>query len=179
MSEAAARLWDVITKLAGALGLIAGGFWTVKQYFDNQAKERDLARERARSAEAEAEKERNLARERAKSAEVEARKPFFTKQLELYFQAVEAASAIASGPWEQQVPVIGAFWRLYWGPLVIVEDTRVSGAMVQFGKALDSNATQGELKIYALELARACRDSIAESWKVPLSSIDASRFESQ
>jgi len=84
MTEDAARIWDALTKGIGALGLIAGGVWTLKKYFDDRANERILAAERA------------------KSAGIEARKPFSTKQLELYFQVVEATSGIASGPWEQQ-----------------------------------------------------------------------------
>ncbi|MGA8834237.1 MAG: hypothetical protein WB538_01265 [Candidatus Sulfotelmatobacter sp.] len=158
MCEASWRVWDTVAKMVTALGLVAGGIWTLRKYFDDRAKERILAQERA------------------KSAGIEARKPFSTKQLELYFQAVEAASAIASGPWEEQGPSINAFWRLYWGPLALVEDSRVAQAMIHFGEALEADANQGELKIYALELAHACRDSIAESWKVTLSSFETSRF---
>jgi hypothetical protein len=159
ISEASSRLWDVVTKVIAAVGVITGGLWTVKKYFDDRANERSLAHQRA------------------KTAEVEARQPFSSRQLELYFEAVECASDIASGPWEQQGPHLAAFWRLYWGPLALVEDTNVSRAMIQFGKALEANASQGELKIYALELAHACRDSIAESWKITLSNVDTSRFK--
>lgn len=73
---------------------------------------------------------------------------------------------------------LDVFWLLYWGPLALVEDSTVTRAMIQFGDALKTNVSQAELKIYALELAHACRDSIAESWKVTLSSVEASRFMS-
>jgi hypothetical protein len=160
LSEGAARMWDAITKGVSVLGLIAGGIWTLRKYFDDRANSRKLDQERA------------------KSAEIEARKPFASKQLDLYFAAVEAASAIASGPWEQQGPQIDAFWRLYWGPLALVEDSTVAKAMIQFGDALKDNAEQTELRIYALELAHACRDAIAQSWNVSLSSLEAERFGS-
>ncbi len=158
ISEASSRMWDVITKVIEALGLIAGGLWTLKKYFDDRASERSLAHQRA------------------KSAEVEARKPFSSRQLELYFDAVEVASAIAAGSAVEQAQQLATFWRLYWGPLALVEDMKVAQAMIQFGHALDANASQGELKIYALELAHACRDSIAESWKVTLPELDTARF---
>jgi hypothetical protein len=64
------------------------------------------------------------------------------------------------------------------GALALVEDSTVARAMIQFGNALKTNANQAELKIYALELMHACRDSIAESWKVTLSSVEAARFTS-
>jgi len=153
-------MWDALTKGIGALGLIAGGLWTLKKYFDDRAGERILAEERARSA------------------AVEARKPFSTKQLELYFQAVEAASGIASGPQDRQGPHLETFWLLYWGPMALVEDTKVAHAMVQFGDALKADATQAELAIYALELAHACRDSISASWKVTLLPFETARFGS-
>jgi len=63
------------------------------------------------------------------------RTPFLQKQLELSFMASETASRLATetdpNKWEEARL---AFWRLYWGPLSIVEDGMVEAAMVEFGK---------------------------------------------
>jgi hypothetical protein len=61
---------------------------------------------------------------------------------------------------------IKRFWSLYWGELALVEDKRVESAMVQFGRALESDRTNTELQQASLALAHACRDSLAESWGV-------------
>src|SRR4051794_26434518 len=63
------------------------------------------------------------------------RQPFLQKQLELCFQATETAGRLASetdpAEWEKARLT---FWRLYWGPLSIVEDRAVEGAMVELGR---------------------------------------------
>jgi len=48
----------------------------------------------------------------------------------------------------------------------LVEDQRVEAAMVRIKDALTSNASKEELQQRSLALARACRDSLAESWGV-------------
>ena len=47
-----------------------------------------------------------------------------------------------------------------------MEDERVESAMVEFGKALNQGLTGEKLHNLSLELAHACRDSLAESWGV-------------
>jgi hypothetical protein len=157
ISEASARLWDAITKVIAAFGLISGGLWTLKKYFDDRANERELSRERA------------------KSAEVEARKPFSSKQLDLYLEAVRIAGLIAASDSNDREAAERAFWSLYLGPLSLVEDGKVAAAMVNFGTALNKGASQEDLQVLAIALSHACRQSIAESWKVSLPSFDAPR----
>jgi hypothetical protein len=123
ISESSARLWDAVTKVIAAVGVISGGLWTLKKYFDDRANERDLARERA------------------KSAEVEARKPFSSKQLDLYLEAVRIAGLIAASSNDRD-EAERAFWSLYLGPLSLVEDGRVAAAMVNFGTALNKGASR-------------------------------------
>lgn len=169
MTEEAARFWDSVAKMITAVGLVAGGLWAAWKYFAARQRERQLDRD-ART------KEIQLAQEKAKSAEVEARKPFSEKQLELYFQAVEAASLLATLP--KSHPAYGAvssdFWKLYWGALALVEDQLVANAMFNFGEAAKGDAPPDLLQGYALKLAHACRDSLAESWKVSLPVIEKS-----
>ena len=65
------------------------------------------------------------------------------------------------------------FWDLYWGPMAIVEDEKVEKSMVAFGKALQQSVSPDILKIAAIQLAHSCRDSLAESWDVDVSSGNA------
>jgi hypothetical protein len=157
MCEAAWRTWDTISKIITAFGLIAGGLWTVKRYFDDRASERVLARERA------------------KSAEVEARKPFFSKQLDFYLEAVDVVGRIASTPPDDRDILFRQFRSLYLGPLALVEDGTVAAAMIAFDAALGNNASGEDLQRLAIALSRACRQSIVESWKIELPSSDAPR----
>src|SRR5690348_5615866 len=92
------------------------------------------------------------------------RQPFLQKQLELCFQAAEAAGGLASetdpARWETYRLT---FWRLYWGPLSIVEDRAVEEAMVKLGKLVPTKdlpaptLPMSDLEDPSYELAHACR----------------------
>lgn len=151
ISEASGRLWDAITKVITAFGLIAGGLWTLKKYFDDRSNERSLAHQRA------------------KTAELEARKPFAEAQLNYYIRAADIAGRLAS-PHGRTPEFSEAFWTLYSGPLALVEDEKVELAMKAFGDALKKDASQEDLQALAKALSHACRVSIAESWKISLPS---------
>jgi hypothetical protein len=66
---------------------------------------------------------------------LEAKKPYYSKYLELCSDASAAAGTIATtkDPKKKQVATAD-FWRLYWGPMGLVERGGVTGAMVAFGK---------------------------------------------
>ena len=115
---------------------------------------------------------------RADNAQFESQKPFLVKQMELCFQASEAASTLASSTdlenWQRAKET---FWMLYWGPLSVVE-TPLSGEqglveqqMVVFGKALKPRQDNPTLPLMHLEqeslnLAHKCRDLIFDSWEI-------------
>jgi hypothetical protein len=96
--------------------------------------------------------------------------PFRQKQLDLYIQATEAAGRLASetneDEWEKARTT---FWRLYWGPLCIVEDKDVERRMVELGELVpqeplspdtneeDRSNLRASLKSPSLRLARAAR----------------------
>lgn len=115
---------------------------------------------------------------RAENAQFEARRPFVVKQMEICFQASEAASTLASSTdaenWRRAKE---AFWMLYWGPLSVVESPLsgeqgpVEKQMVVFGnalKALQNSPTLplDSLEQESLELAHRCRDLIFDSWEI-------------
>src|SRR5208337_3782074 len=68
--------------------------------------------------------------------EIEFRKPFWDHQLALYFEATSAAAKMASLPsGKQRDEATASFWSLYYGPMVVVEDSEnVAKTMVSFGR---------------------------------------------
>ena len=112
------------------------------------------------------------------------RQPFLQKQLELSFQATETAARLASETdaieWEKARV---AFWRLYWGPLSIVEDRAVEGAMVELGKLIPTQPVNApklpmsSLGVPSYKLAHAVRDLVLASWNVDLPPLQGKRQE--
>ncbi|HWZ40511.1 MAG TPA: hypothetical protein VNY08_19635 [Bradyrhizobium sp.] len=103
------------------------------------------------------------------------RQPFLQKQLELSFQASETAARLATETnaveWEKARL---AFWKLYWGPLSIVEDPKVEAAMVKLGEVVPSQPQSTpklpmkSLEVPSYNLAHAVRGLVLESWNVSL-----------
>ena len=98
---------------------------------------------------------------------IEATKPFLERQLKLYTEATQSAATLATSKKVDELDSASKkFWSLYWGELALVEDMKVEAAMVQLGSALEAGSVGDQLKQYSLELAHACRDSLADSWGV-------------
>jgi len=103
------------------------------------------------------------------------KEPFLRKQLEISFEASDVAARLATetdpAEWEKARKV---FWKLYWGPLGIVEDPGVEAAMVALGRIVPDRPAAGadlpmtNLQQPSLRLAHATRDLILASWKVDL-----------
>ncbi len=103
------------------------------------------------------------------SVENQFRKPLWEKQIALYFDATSAAATLASSANPQTLQdAENRFWILYYGPLALVEDKNVENAMVQVAKCLRNDCDKSELKGLSLRLARACRESISDSWSIEL-----------
>lgn len=105
--------------------------------------------------------------QQSQTRRIEATKPFLERQLALYTEATQLASTIATtADTKKKEQSLDRFWSIYWGELALVEDAFVEGAMVKFGEALRSKASDDEVKQLALGLAHACRNSLARSWGV-------------
>ena len=166
LSEDRARFWSTIFAGVTAVGLVAGGLYTVFQYLNSrEADQRNFKLQL------------DLAQIQASNAKMEAKKPFFSKQLELCEKASSAAAVLATKATRNPGEVTkaaGDFWQLYWGPLGIVEGTSVEGAMVRFGNCLNGKCGERSMPALSLELAHACRDLVSESWNLNLPPLDES-----
>ena len=107
------------------------------------------------------------------------RNKFLEKQTDLYFEAAGLASRIATNTSEQDIrEATVRFNEIYWGELAVVEDRIVEPAMVDFKRLIENeHCSKRELKLSALKLSRALRDSLNKSWKAELSEIQQLRTE--
>src|SRR5260370_7510246 len=143
MSEAAGRFWTVLFGGVTAIGLVFGGIYTVIQYFQTYALQ-------------------------AATAELEAKKPFYSKHLDLCSEASVAAATIAtSKDPEKKKAAAEDFWRLYWGPLGMVEEREVEGAMVPFCNCLHGTCEKTP-SILSLHLPHSCRTEISRHFALSL-----------
>jgi hypothetical protein len=110
------------------------------------------------------------------------RRPFLEKQLQLCFEATDAAASLATETdptkWEQARLT---FWRLYWGPLSIVEDAGVEEAMVALGEIIPKEPSpppsfpRSTLAVRSYHLAHAARNVILPKWRVNLGELSGVR----
>jgi hypothetical protein len=148
-----------------ALVAIAGFWWGVVQYRDQQTKNR-LAQESQSLREGE-------------TAEREFMKPWLESQRETYLQALSAAAAVAnSDDLEKRNQATEEFWRLYQGKMILVETKSVSGAMVHFGACLDGTDTcsRAEMNVRCRALATAMAESMAATSKMTFKEFVANQF---
>ncbi|WP_299229093.1 hypothetical protein [uncultured Psychroserpens sp.] len=102
--------------------------------------------------------------------EGEFRKVFWEKRFEFYQKVTDLAAAIAiAKDLESVKDEREKFWILYWGKLSMIEDQAVFDAMVNYGDHLFNQEKMGQ-KAYGLKqrsylLARACRNSLKETWE--------------
>jgi hypothetical protein len=106
--------------------------------------------------------------------QLEVIKPFLTKRTELYLEASASAARIAvSTDTEERLKAEAKFWELYVGQMVIVEDSEVANAMVDFGASL-KKTERDKLEIWnrSLFLATSMRNSISKSFQLDLQDLN-------
>jgi len=150
LDEGAARFWTAFFGGITALALVGGGVYSLVQYIGGKEQDR-----------------RNVQVQLA-TATLAAKQGFNTKHLELCAQAAGAAGTIAASKDEtKRRSAEDEFWRLYWGPLGIVEQSDVATAMVAFGKCLREKC-ENSLTTLALEIAHACRAEVSKDFDINL-----------
>ena len=103
----------------------------------------------------------------AETRRIEATKPFLERQLKLYMEASQVVAVLATSHDPDGIcRARKRFLELYWGEMVLVENEDVAKAMVNVKRAMERDAGQGELQSLPLNLAHACRHSLARSWGV-------------
>ena len=106
-----------------------------------------------------------------------ARKPFNDMQLELSVEASKVVSVLAFVDDEEKWRKAREdFWKLYWGPLAIVENDEVAKVMIAIGEKIpiegDVPALPAtDLKNLSIKLAKAIRNQTANSWGIGLGQI--------
>jgi hypothetical protein len=148
-----------------ALVAIAGFYWGVVQYRDQQTKNR-LTQE-------------NQSLREKETAEREFMRPWLESQREIYLQALSAAATVAnSDDHLKRKQATEEFWRLYQGKMILVETQSVSGSMIKFGACLDGAATcsRVELNVLCRALATAMAESMAATAKMTFKEFVANQF---
>lgn len=106
---------------------------------------------------------------------INSRRPFLDLQLKLYQEAVQTAGILATSSDQDALEkATKQFWEFYWGELGMVENGGikseqggVEAAMKRFGDQLVSDQNNRKrLQVLSLDLAHACRNSLASSWGV-------------
>ena len=146
------RDWDTATKFAGIVALVAGGMWSVWIFHQT-------------------------AKQQANAAEIDARRPFAAKRLEVYEKIVNLTAAIAQPDLPQQARRAKRqeLEQIVNGPLALVAQDKLFAAILDFYKCADNRqCRKGSLGTYSRNVARACRTSIEESWKVSLPPVPTS-----
>lgn len=146
------RDWDTLTKVSSILALLAGGLWAV--WINHQTAE-----------------------QQANSVEIDAQKPFSSKRLEVYEKLATLTASVAQTdlPAAARKSKRQELDQVVNGPLALVAQEKVFVAVLDFYRCLDDRACKkGSLALYSRNVARACRTSIEESWKVKLPPVPTS-----
>jgi len=146
------RDWDTATKVAGLIALLAGGLWSVWIFHQTS-------------------------KQQATAAEIDARRPFAAKRLEVYEKIVNLTAAIAQPDLSLQTRRARRqeLEQIVNGPLALVAQDKLFAAINEFYRCADNRqCSKGSLGKYSRNVARACRASLEDSWKVSLPPVPAS-----
>ena len=106
----------------------------------------------------------SIARERAFM------QPVLERQMNTYFEASAAVATLATArSATERDKATDNFWKLFWGPLVMLESPDVSLAMKGIAECLDGGASKcdvDERKNRSLILASALQTDFFSSWKL-------------
>jgi hypothetical protein len=153
--------------LATALVAIAGFWWGLVRYHDDQ--------EKAHADQREQSKREQVARER------EFMKPWLENQRDIYRKALSAAGTVANTENAQtRKKAAEEFWSLYHGEMILVETTSVSTAMVNFGLCLNGseiNCEKKKLDELAHKLGTAMSESMSATAGMTFEEFSSNQFK--
>ena len=162
-------VWEGLQRLSPLLGgalAVAAFFFGILQYVDQQ--DRELAT-----------RQDELVRQ-AEARDQEFMKPLWERELATYFLASETVATIATtADAAARRSAEEQFWRLYAGPMVILETKALSGAMVAFGNCLSAaeQCSAGQLRDRGLAVSSAVQQAIQEHADRRLSEFSKDKFQ--
>ena len=105
-------------------------------------------------------------------------RPLWEAQIKLFFEASTITATIAIATDESvKKTAISKFWVLYNGPLIIVEDQAISGAMKSFGDCLKLEEKGCSLHTKSRILATKILESLEKSWGNGLKGFSKDKFK--
>lgn len=151
---------------------VAGFLWGINLYMVAQQANRDAGDRQAQQREDQA-KQENLSRER------EFMQPWLKSQRDIYEAALDAAATVTTTTDPKlRAAAHDLFWQLYYGRMVLVETTTVSGAMKAIGRCFDqSEACNKSLALErVLSLGSAMAHSMASSARMTYEDFAQNQF---
>ena len=148
MDEETKRRWDVrfgmVAPILTVLGILVG-VWQFNSGEDHRRIEAEKAEDLRDS--------------------LEFRRRLWQQKLDTYQKVTELAGRIAATSGADQTKAYTDFRTAYWGAMVLVEDSSVEQAMIQFDQEYRDSASgwnkdQSRLMKRADALAKACRQSL-------------------
>jgi hypothetical protein len=158
--------------LVTALVSVAGFLWGINLYMVAQQANRDASDRQAQQRVEQARQE-NVSRER------EFMQPWLKSQRDIYEEALDAAAtATTSRDPKLRGSANDTFWKLYYGRMVLVETTSVSGAMKELGFCLreEGFCTDKQRTDRSLDLASAMALSMAATAKMSYDEFSKNQF---
>lgn len=117
------------------------------------------------------------AEQQASSAQIESQKPFSVERLNVYEKLATLTASLAQTdlPSTMRKSKRQELDQLVNGPLALVAQDKVFVAVLDSYRCADDRACKkGSLALYSRNVARACRTSLEESWKVKLPPVPTS-----
>jgi hypothetical protein len=114
-----------------------------------------------------------------RTARREAQKPFREQQLALCMELARIVGRIGASQDDDAAEAERAFWRLYWGPLSVIEDQRVRDETGRLARDLrhrgyrEPAERQQALQFRAVQVTSAIRNLIRSTWSVDLADLSS------
>jgi hypothetical protein len=169
LRQASATTWDRLQRLGPSLsGLLAVAAFLFGVYQYREQQDRTLV------ARAEEQRRESAARDQ------EFMRPLWERELATYFRTSEVVATMATTHNQTELRTAEAeFWKLYVGPLVILETKPLSDAMVLFGRCYDGTerCDGPAVRHRALAVSTAIQQAVEEHASRRLSEFSKDKYK--
>jgi hypothetical protein len=152
MDDATSNFWTTIFGGITALGLIAGGVYTLIQYQSSRKEQRTNVQLQL------------------KTAQQQAQEAFWSKQLDLCSEVSDAAGTLAiSKDGSERKKASNTFYTLVGGSLGLVEGQDLSQSVTDFKNCLEGKCSNSQpLEQLASQIVTSCRNEMEAGWNISL-----------